>query len=81
MARNKRKHNLKIQMLAGNRLKSFPDARSQKTMTLICRIRVYVNLLITSKFTQQETLSMYYLLPKYLILKSPLPPHHFEMEN
>ena len=35
MAINKRKHNLKIQMLAGNRLKSFPDARSQKTTTLV----------------------------------------------
>ena len=29
-----RKQNFKIQMLAGNNLKSFPDARSRKTMTL-----------------------------------------------
>ena len=39
MARNKRKHNLKIQILAANRLKSFPDARSQKTTTLVISIR------------------------------------------
>ena len=35
MARNMRKQNLKIEMLAGNSLKSFPDASSQKTMTLV----------------------------------------------
>ena len=34
MARNKTKQNLEIQMLAGNSLKSFPNASSQKTMTL-----------------------------------------------
>ena len=33
MARDKTKQNLKIQMLAGNSLKSFPNA-SQKTTTL-----------------------------------------------
>ena len=31
MARNMRKQNLKIEMLAGNSLKSFPDASSKKT--------------------------------------------------
>ena len=34
MARNKTKQNLKIQMLAGNSLKSFPSASSQKNTTL-----------------------------------------------
>ena len=34
MARNKTKQNLEIQMLAGNSLKSFPNASSQKTTTL-----------------------------------------------
>ena len=43
MARNKRKQNLKIQMLAGNRLKSFPNARSQKTTTLVNAL-VYVDI-------------------------------------
>ena len=33
-----RKQNLKIQMLAGNNLKSCPDTRSKKTVTLITKI-------------------------------------------
>ena len=35
MARIMRKQNLKIQMLAGNNLKSCPDTRSKKTVTLV----------------------------------------------
>ena len=35
MARTLRKKNFKIQMLAGNNLKSFLNARSKKTVTLV----------------------------------------------
>ena len=35
MAKTLRKKNFKIQMLAGNNLKSFPNANFQKTVTLI----------------------------------------------
>ena len=49
MARNMRKQNLKIQMLAGNSLKSFQDGSSQKTMTLVS---FYI--VTTYKRTNQE---------------------------
>ena len=35
MAKTLRKKNFKIQMLAGNNLKSFPNANFQKTVTLV----------------------------------------------
>ena len=43
MAKTLRKKNFKIQMLAGNNLKSFPNANFQKTVTLVLTLKVRTN--------------------------------------